>query len=68
MSMDGRHAVVTMSQRGVAINEDQIRAIVPAGERGTVEDIASAVCYLAADEASCITGHSTVIDGGWRAR
>ena len=60
--------VPDMSQRGVAMNEDQIRALVPAGKRGTVEDIASAVCYLASDEASYITGHSMVIDGGWRAR
>jgi len=60
--------VPDMSQRGVAMSEDQIRALVPAGRRGTVEDIASAVCYLASDEASYITGHSMVVDGGWRAR
>ncbi len=60
--------VPDMSQRGVAMNEDQIRALVPAGKRGTAEDVASAVCYLASDEASYITGHSMVIDGGWRAK
>ena len=38
--------------------------MVPAGRRGTVEDIASAVCYLASDEASYITGTELVIDGG----
>jgi NAD(P)-dependent dehydrogenase (short-subunit alcohol dehydrogenase family) len=57
-----------MSDRGVAVNEEQIRALVPAGIRGSVEDIASAVCFLASDEASYITGHSLVVDGGWRAR
>jgi len=57
-----------MSGRGVAVNDDQIRAIVPAGRRGTVEDIASAVCYLASDEAGYVTGHTMVVDGGWRAR
>ena len=57
-----------MSGRGVAVNDDQIRSIVPAGRRGTVEDIASAVCYLASDEAGYVTGHTMVVDGGWRAR
>ena len=57
-----------MSGRGVAVNDDQLRSIVPAGRRGTVEDIASAVCYLASDEAGYVTGHTMVVDGGWRAR
>jgi NAD(P)-dependent dehydrogenase (short-subunit alcohol dehydrogenase family) len=57
-----------MSGRGVAVNDDQVRALIPAGRRGTVEDIASAVCYLASDEAGYITGHSLVVDGGWRAK
>jgi NAD(P)-dependent dehydrogenase (short-subunit alcohol dehydrogenase family) len=57
-----------MSDRGVAVNEEQIRALVPAGIRGSVKDIASAVCFLASDEAGYITGHSLVVDGGWRAR
>ena len=43
--------VPDMSGRGIAVNEEQVRAVVPAGRRGTVEDIASAVCYLASDEA-----------------
>jgi NAD(P)-dependent dehydrogenase (short-subunit alcohol dehydrogenase family) len=57
-----------MSARGVAVSDEQVRAIVPAGRRGTVEDIASAVCYLASDEAGYITGHAMLVDGGWRAR
>jgi NAD(P)-dependent dehydrogenase (short-subunit alcohol dehydrogenase family) len=60
--------VPDMSGRGVAVNDDQVRAVVPAGRRGTVEDIASAVCYLASDEAGYITGHTMVVDGGWRAK
>ena len=47
-----------MSGRGIAVNDEQVRAVVPAGRRGTVEDIASAVCYLASDEAGYITGHA----------
>ena len=53
-------------QRGASL--DQIRGLVPVGRRGTVEDIASAVCYLASDEAGYITGHAMVVDGGWRAK
>jgi NAD(P)-dependent dehydrogenase (short-subunit alcohol dehydrogenase family) len=60
--------VPDMSGRGVAVSEEQVRALVPAGRRGTVEDIASAVCYLVGDEAGYITGHTLVVDGGWRAR
>ncbi len=54
--------VPDMSTRGVAVNEDAIRDVIPAARRGSVEDIASAVCYLASDEAGYITGHTMVID------
>ena len=60
--------VPDMSSRGVAVNDDQIRATVPAGRRGSVDDIASAVCYLASEEAGYVTGHAMVVDGGWRAK
>lgn len=60
--------VPDMSQRGVAVNDDQVRALVPAGVRGTVDDVAAAVCFLASPEASYINGHSLVVDGGWRAK
>jgi NAD(P)-dependent dehydrogenase (short-subunit alcohol dehydrogenase family) len=60
--------VPDMSNRGVAVNDDQVRSLVPAGVRGTVEDIAGAVCFLASAEASYINGHSLVVDGGWRAK
>ena len=60
--------VPDMSGRGVAVSDEQVRALVPAGRRGTAEDVASAVCYLASDEAGYITGHTMVVDGGWRAK
>ena len=60
--------VPDMSGRGIAVSDEQVQAVVPAGRRGSVEDVASAVCYLASDEARYITGHSLVVDGGWRAK
>jgi NAD(P)-dependent dehydrogenase (short-subunit alcohol dehydrogenase family) len=60
--------VPDMGGRGVAVNEDQLRAVVPAGVRGTVEDVANAVAFLVSPEASYVNGHSLVVDGGWRAK
>lgn len=57
-----------MSGRGVAVSDEQVRAICPAGRRGTPEEIAAAACFLASHEAGYITGHTLVVDGGWRAR
>ena len=60
--------VPDMTSRGVAVSDEQVRALVPAGVRGTVEDVAAAVCFLVSDEAGYVTGHSLVVDGGWRAK
>lgn len=57
-----------MSDRGVAANDDLIRALIPAQRRGTLEEVAAAICFLASDEAGYVTGHSLVVDGGWRAK
>jgi NAD(P)-dependent dehydrogenase (short-subunit alcohol dehydrogenase family) len=40
---------------------------VPLKRMGTPKDIVSAVFYLLTDEASYVTGHNLVVDGGWTA-
>jgi 3-oxoacyl-[acyl-carrier protein] reductase len=39
-------------------------AQIPLGRIGTPQDVASAVCFLASDEASYITGHVLAVNGG----
>jgi NAD(P)-dependent dehydrogenase (short-subunit alcohol dehydrogenase family) len=61
----GRDAPV---MRGIGGDDAAVRAITPAGRRGTLEEIAAAACYLADEAAAYVTGHTLVIDGGWTAR
>jgi NAD(P)-dependent dehydrogenase (short-subunit alcohol dehydrogenase family) len=44
--------------------EEAIARRLPLGRLGTVEDIANAGLFLCSDQASWITGHTLVIDGG----
>jgi NAD(P)-dependent dehydrogenase (short-subunit alcohol dehydrogenase family) len=48
--------------------DEAVRAVVPMLRQGTAEEVASAVAFLASDEASYITGHCLVVDGGYTLR
>ncbi|WP_288409360.1 3-oxoacyl-ACP reductase family protein [uncultured Herbaspirillum sp.] len=59
------------TQMTQAMHSEQTREsyyrLVPMHRYGTTDEIASAVCYLAAEESSYITGHVLPVDGGFMA-
>ena len=69
-----RHITVNVVAPGL-IETDMTRALtegpredwaskIPLGRLGAPEDVAHAVCFLASDEASYITGHVLAVNGG----
>ena len=44
-----------------------VLAHIPLGRLGTVEEVASAVVFLASPAAALVTGSSLLVDGGWTA-
>jgi NAD(P)-dependent dehydrogenase (short-subunit alcohol dehydrogenase family) len=53
---------------GILADEERtqrLTALHPLGRLGEPQDIASAIGFLASDEASWITGHAMVVDGGF---
>ena len=44
--------------------KDGMLSAIPLGRMGAVDEIASAVAYLATDEASYITGQTLHVNGG----
>ncbi len=48
--------------------EPAMLSVVPQNRWGEPEEIAEAVLFLCSEQASLITGHIMVIDGGWTAR
>jgi NAD(P)-dependent dehydrogenase (short-subunit alcohol dehydrogenase family) len=53
---------------GIGGDPARVRAIIPAGRYGLVEEVAALAVFLASVEAGYITGQTLVIDGGWTAR
>ena len=63
------NSVLTPLWKGISkADRRRFADMVPAKRLGTPEDIASAVLFLASEEASFITGTSLVVDGGLIAR
>ena len=50
-----------------AVDEARVRARIPMGELGGVDDIAAAVYWLSSNESRYVTGDTILIDGGWHA-
>ncbi len=50
--------------KGDANELKRLEGIQPIGRMGTTEEIASAVLFLASEEASFMTGHAMAVDGG----
>jgi NAD(P)-dependent dehydrogenase (short-subunit alcohol dehydrogenase family) len=45
---------------------EQMRESYPLKRLGEPEEIASCICFLASEDASWVTGHGLVVDGGYR--
>jgi 3-oxoacyl-[acyl-carrier protein] reductase len=66
-------SILTEGTKSLFYNEETKRlsesliSHIPLGRAGGTTDIANAVLYLASDEASYVTGHVLVVDGGWTA-
>jgi 3-oxoacyl-[acyl-carrier protein] reductase len=46
------------------LNENELKAMIPLNRFGLPEEVAAAVCFLASDQASYITGEVISVNGG----
>jgi 3-oxoacyl-[acyl-carrier protein] reductase len=56
--------VETDMTKDLGASRDEWGARIPLGRPGTPDEVAAAVCFLASDEASYITGHVLAVNGG----
>jgi NAD(P)-dependent dehydrogenase (short-subunit alcohol dehydrogenase family) len=68
-----RTPMTTAERRGAGPDEqqrrmDDISKLAPMGCPGEADDIASAILYLASDDARYVTGQELVVDGGYLVR
>ncbi|QQS46699.1 MAG: SDR family oxidoreductase [Acidobacteriota bacterium] len=54
----------TVLETDPTLAESYFRDKIPMGRFGTTEEVAAVVAFLASDDASFITGHALVVDGG----
>jgi len=47
-----------------ALSDEAVRQLIPLGFKGTPEDVAAAVVFLACPDSDYINGHALVVDGG----
>jgi 3-oxoacyl-[acyl-carrier protein] reductase len=50
---------------GLAANPELIKTVIPAGRRGTPDEVAAVARFLASEAAGYVTGQTLVVDGGW---
>jgi len=60
-----RTLLVEQGIRDGSIDPEAMLDEIPMRRFATVDDIAKAVCFLASDDASYVTGQTLVVDGGW---
>ena len=53
-----------MTQALTGTAQEDWAAQIPLGRLGSPDDVAAAVCFLASDEASYITGQVLAVNGG----
>jgi 3-oxoacyl-[acyl-carrier protein] reductase len=46
------------------LNENELKNMIPLNRFGLPEEVAAAVCFLASDQASYITGEVISVNGG----
>jgi NAD(P)-dependent dehydrogenase (short-subunit alcohol dehydrogenase family) len=64
---DGTQALFYGEEAAMKERRERMLSHVPLGRPGTTEEIASAVLFFAAPEASYVTGQVLCVDGGWTA-